>query len=200
MSRSPFTWGTRILAAGALLFTLLLGGGALLPGTWEATATRVLPHERAEVWALVDGPDGWRRWTAWPEVGVETEGPARGEGARLVWDHPDMGDGVFEITQAHPPGHLAYTVLVEEGALRTQGDMTLEAVEGGTRVTWREEGDFGWNPLMGYWALAMERVQGRELAKGLDRLEAEVAAGGADGPAPDSAAASPAPPDSAATP
>jgi hypothetical protein len=37
-------------------------------------------------------------------------------------------------------------------------------------VTWREEGDLGWNPLMGYWALSMNRAQSQELAKGLDRL------------------------------
>ena len=82
---------------------------------------------------------------------------------------------------------------MEGGSLRTDGRIDLVPVEGGTRVTWTEEGDFGWNPLMGYWALAMERVQGRELQKGLDRLEAHLTGGAptAASPAPDSAAATP---------
>jgi hypothetical protein len=37
-------------------------------------------------------------------------------------------------------------------------------------VRWREEGDLGRNPLMGYWALSMDGAQSDELQKSLDRL------------------------------
>jgi hypothetical protein len=57
----------------------------------------------------------------------------------------------------------------------------------GTRIAWREEGDFGRNPLMGYWARFMERAQGTELEKALDRLDALA------GEAPAEASADPSP-------
>jgi len=174
MSGSPFTWGTRILAFGALLFVLFLGVGALLPGTWRARASRVVPAEPGAILPYLDGPGGWRSWTPWPEEWLETDGPARGPGAAMRWDHPDMGDGIFEIVAVEGQERVAYTVLVEGGALRTEGRVELAPAEGGTRVTWTEEGDFGWNPLMGYWALAMGTVQGKELRKGLERLEARL--------------------------
>lgn len=182
---SPFSWGTRVLAAGALAFVLFLGVGALLPGTWEATGSRVLgvPPERLLPW--LDSPEGWQAWTPWPEAGVERTGPDRGEGATLSWRHPEMGQGSFEIVEVDAR-RVGYRVLVEGGSLRTEGRVELEPVPEGTRVTWTEEGDFGWNPLMGYWALAMERVQGQELQKGLERLEEAVAAGGSPPPRPDS--------------
>jgi carbon monoxide dehydrogenase subunit G len=179
---SPFSWGTRVLAGGALLFVLVLVGGALLPGTWSATASRTVAASPDAVLALLDSPEGWQAWTPWPEAGLEREGPERGEGAVLRWAHPNLGDGAFEIVSVEPGRAVAYVVRVEEGSMITRGRVELEPTGGGTRVTWREEGDFGWNPLMGYWALAMERVQGGELEKGLERLEEAAVDRGASTP------------------
>ena len=170
---SPFTAGTRILAAGALLFGLLLGLGALLPGDWEAEASHQFAGTPAEVLTLVDSPEGWQRWTPWPDTAMRS-GPARGEGATLSWDHPDMGDGRFEIVEVAGDTLVRYRVAVQEGSMQTRGSLHLEPTDGGTTVRWVEEGDFGWNPLMGYWALAMPSVQGEEMQKGLERLEAEL--------------------------
>jgi hypothetical protein len=61
--------------------------------------------------------------------------------------------------------------------------MRLSAEGGGTRIRWREQGDFGANPLMGYWARFMERAQGAELEKALDRLGSVAEAARARAPA-----------------
>jgi hypothetical protein len=45
------------------------------------------------------------------------------------------------------------------------------------RITWRERGNLGQNPLMGYWALSMDRAQSDELVKGLERLAVVAAEG-----------------------
>jgi hypothetical protein len=52
--------------------------------------------------------------------------------------------------------------------------VTVAPVPEGVRVTWREEGDLGQNPLMGYWAISMGRAQSEELSKGLQRLDSLV--------------------------
>ena len=144
--------------------------GYLLPSDWEAEASAHLPVAPEVVYAFLDSPEGWQRWTPWPESGVQRTGPDRGVGASLSWNDLELGAGSFTIATATPPSRVDYTVVIDEGAMHAEGSVDVAADAGGSRVTWRERGDFGWNPLMGYWALFMERAQTDELTKGLDRL------------------------------
>jgi uncharacterized protein YndB with AHSA1/START domain len=187
MSRGPFSFGTVILGGGAALLTLFLLVGWLLPQTWEAEASTHIAAPPSAVYALLDSPEGWRRWTPWPESGVERSGPDRGPGATLSWNDPELGTGSFEIVGGTEPARVDYAVRVDDGAMRTDGTLSLTPEAGGVRVDWREQGDLGWNPLMGYWALSLSRAQSEELAKGLERLRALVADASAAAP---SAAAS----------
>ena len=176
MSRGPFSLGPLILGGGGLLLILFLLLGWLLPSTWEAEAALLIPTPAAAVYPLLDSPEGWQRWTPWPESGVQRSGVTRGEGAMLSWNDPELGTGSFTIVSATEDQRVDYAVRVDEGAMRTDGTLTLAPEGGGTRVQWREEGDLGWNPLMGYWALSLSRAQSEELAKGLERLRALVVA------------------------
>lgn len=171
MKSSPISLGTRILAVGAFLLFGFLAVGFLLPGTWSAERTVTLASPPDVVFPLVDAPEAWRLWTAWPDSGLVTEGPQRGVGARLTWNDAELGDGSFEIVAADAPRSVRYRVDVQGGSMHTDGTFLLEPDGSGTRVTWREEGDFGRNPLMGYWARLMSRAQGKELDKALLRLD-----------------------------
>ncbi len=176
----PFSIGTRILGGGAALLMLFLVVGYLLPGTWAADRSIEIHAPPERVFPLLDAPDAWRRWTQWPDTGIVAEGPDRGPGARLTWRDRELGEGSFEIVATESPRGVAYTVAVQGGSMRTTGTIRLESIPGGVLLHWREEGDFGWNPLMGYWARAMERAQGAELEKSLIRLK-ELAEAGTDG-------------------
>lgn len=172
MSATPFSLGTRILGAGAAVLFLFLGIGLALPGTWSAERSALLSVPPSVVFPLLERPSAWRMWTAWPDSGLVATGPDRGVGAGLAWNDRELGDGSFEIVEALSPSRVRYRVEVQDGSMHTDGTFTLEPEGAGTRVTWREQGDFGWNPLMGYWARFMERAQGRELDKAMRRLEA----------------------------
>jgi len=174
--RTPFSVGVIILGGGALVLSMLMLIGFLLPADWEASATTLVPAPAEAVYAHLDSPEGWRGWTTWPDSGVVREGPARGRGAMLRWDDPELGAGSFEIVEAQAPSRVAYTVEVGGGAMRTNGALEVTPEAAGVRVTWREAGDLGRNPLMGFWALFMDRAQSAELAKGLDRLSELVTA------------------------
>jgi hypothetical protein len=173
MSRGPFSFGTVILGGGAVLLSLFLLIGFLLPQSWQAEASALIAAPPSAIYPLLDSPEGWRRWTPWPESGVQRSGPSRGEGATLSWDDPELGAGSFAIVSATEQ-RVDYAVRVDEGAMRTDGTLSLTSEAGGVRVQWREQGDLGWNPLMGYWALSLSRAQSEELAKGLERLGALV--------------------------
>ncbi len=168
--RGPFSPGVIFLGGGALMLSALLLIGYLLPSDWEAEVSAFVPAAPDVVYTFLDSPEGWQRWTPWPESGVQRSGPARGAGASLSWNDPDLGAGSFTISSASQPSRVAYDVVIDEGAIRADGTVDVTPEGGGSRVTWRERGDFGWNPLMGYWALSMSRAQTDELTKGLDRL------------------------------
>jgi hypothetical protein len=105
-----------------------------------------------------------------PESGTEVTGPSEGAGASLQWDDPRYGRGRLEITESLSNSKVSYTVEVEEGALRIQGILSLKPEGGGTRLSWEESGDFGWNPLLGYAARGMGRSQGEAMRASLEKL------------------------------
>lgn len=176
--------GTRLLsvawkavASFALVGAAVLVVGALLPGTWETRRSIRIDGTADSVYAWIDAPARWTEWTVWNSVETTAEGPDRGEGAARRWDDDYVGDGRFVIAMSAPPDSLRYRVEVEGGQIRTWGLFRLEPANGGTRVTWSEAGDFGWNPLMGFAARSMDRIQGTELERGLRRLKALVETG-----------------------
>jgi hypothetical protein len=175
--------GPIVLGGGAIALSLLLLVGFLLPTDWEVEATAFAPASASEVFAYLDSPEGWRSWTPWPDSGVVREGPESGAGARMRWDDRELGSGSFELVEAISDARVTYFVEVEGGAMVTRGSIGLAPADGGVRITWHEEGDLGWNPLMGYWALFIERAQLVELEKSLAVLVDLVARNGAPAPA-----------------
>lgn len=166
----------RILAGLSLLLALGLGVGLVLPGTWEARRSTVVAAPPDSVFEHLDVLERWKGWTPWSDVEVTTSGPSRGPGATMMWDDPFAGRGAFRIVTSRSPERMEYRVDVE-GGLSVIGTFDLEPVAGGTRVSWTEQGDFGWNPLMSWAALTMGRVQGAQLEQGLVRLATVVRTG-----------------------
>ena len=170
MNRSPFGPGTLILGSAALVLFGVLFLGFLLPSEWEASASTVVDAPAEEIFALLDAPEGWRTWTAWPDSGLVRSGPDRGAGAQISWDDDELGSGSFRIVDTERNERVTYAVSVNDGAMRTEGALTLSEDPGGILVAWYESGDLGRNPLMGYWAFFMDRAQTAELERSLDRL------------------------------
>ena len=162
--------GWKVAGGVATLLAAFLVGGFLLPGTWAAEATRTVGAPPQRVLELLATPRRWDEWTPADGVTFREQGPAAGVGARRTWNDPKVGSGVFVITDVQPRRLLRYRVDVS-GGLVTQGTFSLaSASDGGTTITWREEGDFGRNPLLGWAALGMQRSQGKALEGGLERL------------------------------
>ncbi len=154
----------------AAVFASLILVGLVLPGTWEVERSLEVSADPERVFAYVNDVSLWEAWTDWPETAAERFGPASGTGAGRSWNDPEIGDGLFTIVESVAGERVRYRVEVQSGSMVTEGTIDLDPVEGGTRITWRETGDFGWNPILGYVARAMDRLQGRELEVGLERL------------------------------
>ncbi len=171
MMRGLFGPGTLVLGAGAILLSALLAIGFILPKEWRAEVSRTFPSTSAEVLPLLNGPEGWRQWTTWPDS-VESFGPNSGAGAGMSWTDREFGSGRFEIQDADA-GSVRYSVSVEGAGgsvMRTRGSIELARTGSGTQLSWTEEGDLGRNPLMGWWGLSMGRLQSVEMEKSLNQL------------------------------
>jgi len=156
---------------GMTLFLIaFLVAGFLVSSEWDAERTLVVNAPPAAVWPWISD---LRRWDAWAPLG-EVEGifpgATTGVGAIREWDDAAWGEGVVTVREVEDGRRLVYDVAVD-GGLSTRGTLTLRPEAPGTRVTWLEEGDFGWNPLLSFFAAGMDRRQGAQLEKGLRRLK-----------------------------
>lgn len=168
----------RMLAVAIGLLVLALLIGFLLPSRWEVERSAVVSAAPATVFPWLDDPRRWDRWAPLGDVEATFSGPPRGSGATRSWNHPEFGDGVFTILSTIPGREVRYRVEVQGGSMITEGTFRIAAEGAGTRVTWQERGDFGRNPLLGYMARSMDRMQGAQMEGSLARLAQEVAAGG----------------------
>lgn len=154
----------------AVLVTFMLIG-LVLPGTWSAEASVEIEAAPTEVFPYLNDLSRWDTWTNWGDIESELSDPPRSVGASRSWDDPNFGSGSVTITSSSAPTLVRYEVEVEGGA-SVNGELRIEALGGGgmSRVTWREEGDLGRNPLMGYVARNMSKSQATQLAEGLEKL------------------------------
>lgn len=177
-----------VIVAGilALLAAAFLIAGILLPGTIEVTRTIEIDAPPETVFPLVDDLEAWTEWTPWGEVDSRLAGPAKGPGARRVWDDPSLGSGSLTLLDTRPPSSpgtqrpsspdapalasVSYLVEIEDAAIRFEGTISIEASGPGSVVSWTERADLGWNPILGWTALTLDESQGRQLDESLERL------------------------------
>lgn len=177
MALHPFRIAGIVLGAFAAVCAAFLLVGLTLPATWEAERTTRIQASPDEIFPLLSSASRWEEWTPTPASGVELFGPRAGPGSGRRWDDATYGEGEFVITSAVPVREVVYEVAVEEGAIRVRGEIELTAVGGDTRIRWRETGDFGWNPLLGYLAGRMGEMQGEQLGLSLEALRRLVERG-----------------------
>jgi len=137
------------------------------PGMQRIELTRQIPAPPDRVWEIYTDHRGWTRWAGVHEVVLRNEGfpPPNGVGAtRVVRDRGVVVEE--EITLFQPPARLEYRLTAGAPIRNHHGCVTLEPLEGGTRLVWLVEFDALF-PGTG-WLLA--RVIKRTLAAVLDRL------------------------------
>lgn len=167
----PYRIAGLVLGAFALLTGGFLVVGLLLPSGWTAERTALISAPPETLFPLVEAAERWGDWTPSPDSGVEIFGPDAGAGSGRRWDDPGYGQGEFVIVESQPPEAIRYAVEVEGGSIRIEGALRIEPTPAGSRVHWREEGHFGWNPLLGYLAGRMDELQGAQMEASLAALQ-----------------------------
>jgi hypothetical protein len=170
----PYRIAGIFLGGIAILILGFLVVGFLLPSGWSAERSVQIEAPAEGIFPYLSRAESWGEWTPSPETGVEHFGPDEGVGSGRRWDDEINGEGEFVVTESLPPTDLRYEVSVEGGSIRILGHLHLEANGEGTLLHWSEEGDFGWNPLLGYLAKRMNELQGVQLEASLAKLKSVV--------------------------
>lgn len=170
-----------ILILLVLLAIVLAGGGLLLSPKFKVSRTVTINTTPDKVYALVANPRAWKQWSVWnrrdPSMAMTYSGAESGAGAVWEWKSASEGDGRMRFTAAEPPQRMAYELFFPDFGTTSTGEFRFEAPAGSTpagttAVTWSIDGDMGSNPLYRWFALAADRLIGRDFEAGLNNLKA----------------------------
>ena len=168
-------WLKIILGGAVLAILAVVAIGYALPSKYTVERSLVIAAPPARIYPLVADPRRWMQWSIWtrrdPAMHITYFGPESGTGAGWRWDSRTEGRGEMTFLSADPEHGFTYKLYFPDYESTSTGDITLAAVDGGTRVTWSNRGDVGANPLQHYMAAAMDRLVGPDFEAGLVNLK-----------------------------
>lgn len=135
--------------------------------------SRVVPHPVGRVWERYTDHEGWSTWAGLGRVRLVKTGAKDRDGVGAVRAFSSSPGLLEEVVAFEPPSLMQYRVT--QGPLpfdRHLGEVMFDAVDGGTRVTWRvtfrcRVPGLGWAMELGLAAL-FRRVLG-SLERDLER-------------------------------
>lgn len=144
----------------------------LLPAELEVQQTIVLQAPPEEVYALLDNPMEWQKWSVLnkqedPSLIHLYGGPMAGTGARMQWSGDRVGNGQVVFTESISPSSLSYRQSENGAAENILGSFTLAPVAGGTQVVWRQQAAVGQNPWQKLLGAVQKYRKQDEVEKGL---------------------------------
>lgn len=150
----------------------------LLPRTMDVQREAVIKASPAEVYNTVANLRTWKEWGAWyeddPDMKVTYNDIPSGKGARSDWDSKD-GKGWMKISEAVPAKSLKFDMRFMVGTENegsAMGSMTMEAVEGGTKLVWRMWTEKKAPAVLGpYFIQYMNGEVGKAYERGLANLQ-----------------------------
>jgi len=166
----------RLVFGVVAIVVIILVVGLLLPRTRHVERSIVIDAPPCVVFAQVNGFKNFTDWSPFvavmPDATYAFEGPDFGVGATITWESPgpDAENGRQTIVASTP-----YERVDMELDLGSQGDaqgaFLLDQEDGGTRLTWAFDTDFGFDIPGRYWGILLDRQLGPLYAQGLANLK-----------------------------
>jgi uncharacterized membrane protein len=152
----------------------------VLPSSWEVAREIQIHAGAGEVHRVVADLETWAHWFPWgrsvdPGVKMDVGAPARGNGARLAWNGPQVGDGSLEVSFEDPAKGLWFGLARRGDRERIKGVFQYEELDGSsTMVKWTLRSEVGFDPIERYVALMRTYTMGPDLVDALERLKRQV--------------------------
>ncbi|MGH1358856.1 MAG: SRPBCC family protein [Burkholderiaceae bacterium] len=161
------------LIKGLAAATLVLAVAPFtLPAQVHLERAAVVPADAATVYALVSSSQGFQQFNPWrdndPSLKITLTGPASGVGSGFIFEGAE-GRGTQTITAVEK--NRAVTMLIDLGPMgQPVQTFLLSPQDGGTRVTWTLDSEFGFNPVGRVMGLFMDGMLGQTWERGLNNL------------------------------
>lgn len=185
-----------------LVVVVLLAGvflvGACLRSEWKVERSIAIAAPPERVHAFVDDLENWPRFIPEEPGTTFTYGPTRrGAGAQVSWSSRGAAFELSILSSDVVTG-LSFAMRQPQtgektsGTLRWSAEGTGGAAGAGTRVTWTESGDVGWNPIPRMLLpKVVEPFLGKVREQSLSKLKAELEAPAPEHAIPDAAVPAP---------
>ena len=166
----------KLLLALVALIALLVLISFTLPRTYKVERSIDINAPMIAIYPRIYNPRDWALWSVWnrrdPGMVVTYSGEPAGKGAKWTWQSKAEGSGKMEFTAAEFDKLIAYEITFTDFEGEMEGRFEFSQAGKAVRVRWIGEGDVGGNPLMRYFALAMDRMLGPDFEGGLKNLKA----------------------------
>jgi len=165
----------KLLVIIGLVLAVFVLVGFVLPKEYSVQRSVVISAEPSEVYPNIVDLRKWSKWGVWfkrdPDMVLSYSGPDRAIGMRSEWKSISEGNGEMEITQLEHNKRVVYRLYFPDFDMGSTGVVELQETDSGTRVTWRDEGAVGINPLDRYFVLMMDDMIGPDFELGLENLK-----------------------------
>lgn len=161
-----------------LVVFLVLLAGLFLPGEYKVERSIEIDAPSDKVYAVLVDLRKWEQWSTWyrrdPNIVMAYDGPDRAIGMQLRWRSTVIGHGSIEITSLQYNKQVIYVLDNPELGIKAHGDMKLESLGTGTRLTWISEGGVGLNIIDRYKLLFFDDKLGSDIQVGLENIKTLV--------------------------
>jgi len=167
---------SRLLLIISALIVIFVIGSFFLPQTQHVERSVDISAPAEKIYPYLANPQLFSEWSPWskidPNMKVQYVGETMGEGAIMKWqsDQPSVGSGSWTVVKAVENELINVDMDFGEQGL-AKSNFNLEANGNQTKVIWGFDTDAGWNPIMRWMGLLMDKMVGSEYEKGLAELK-----------------------------
>lgn len=166
----------KILLGLGILILLLILVAFLLPRKYEVLRSTHIKSNKMVIYNLVAYFNHWDQWAVWTKemdsTAVFTLAGTDGlVGSSWSWEGKKLGNGSMSATELKPGEFIGYDLQFDHGKFQSKGSIQIEAKGDSCKVTWKDAGDLGFNPISRYFGLMMDKMMGPDFEKGLTNLK-----------------------------
>lgn len=157
------------------LIVLALGIGFLMPDGWQVERSLTMSAKPEAIHPLVANLKSWPMWMPWmegdPSMTLDFEGADGMPGSKMSWKSEKNGNGALTVTSSDPARGVEYSLMMAEFSQPARGSITFQPEGAATRVTWKDAGTVGQNPIGKLFRPLLERILASHFDKGLAKLK-----------------------------
>jgi len=165
----------------AMMFLLLVVVviGFFLPSKVHLERSTMIERDANEIFRVINSLSNFNKWSPWYEYDKNAtytlSGAESGVGSKLDWQgNEKVGKGSNEIVDSKQDEYIKTKFYFGKSEKPAHATISLLKVEGGTKVTWAFDNDFGYNVFYRYFGLVLEDMIAPDYEKGLKNLKGHM--------------------------